>query len=335
MADMDSLSRLYDEARAEGGQLVVYAGGDAPEQAAMYTGGFTDRFPDIRIEVSVDLSKYHDGRIDAAHLRGDNRVDVVHLQTLHDFPYWKKQGMLLPFKPEGFEQLPDAFKDPDGAYYPLFVFAFSNVVDTKVIPADKAPREAADYLRPDLKGRIVLVYPHDDDAVLYQFEQIIAKHGIDWLERLQDQDVQWVRGSATPLQFIAAGKAAATFTSFYYLNPPASETMRMILPREDYFQSWYQVGGILASAPHPAAAKLYMSFRLSLQAQQSSAQWPARKDVSIPNWKSIWEYPNTNPAGFRDCMSDRARVERFRGIMEDIIGPVKGDNPTGVERLWR
>ena len=240
-----------------------------------------------------------------------------------------------PFKPEGFEQLPEAFKDPDGTYYPLFVFAFSNVVDTKVIPADKAPREAADYLRPDLKGRIVLVYPHDDDAVLYQFEQIIAKHGLDWLKRLQDQDVQWVRGSATPLQFIATGKAAVTFTSFYYLNPPATDTMRMILPREDYFQSWYQVGGILANAPHPAAAKLYMSFRLSLQAQLNSAQWPARKDVSIPNWKPIWEYPNTNPAGFRDFMSDRARVERFRGIMEDIIGPVKGDNPTGVKRLWR
>lgn len=147
--------------------------------------------------------------------------------------------------------------------------------------------------------------------------------------------MQWVRGSATPLQFIAAGKAAATFTSFYYLNPPASDTMRMILPREDYFQSWYQVGGILTNAPHPAAAKLYMSFRLSLQAQLNSAQWPAREDVSIPNWKPIWEYPNTNPAGFRDYMSDRARVERFRGIMEDIIGPVKGDNPTGVKRVWR
>ncbi len=36
-----------------------------------------------------------------------------------------------------------------------------------------------------------------------------------------------------------------------------------------------------------------------------------------------------------DCMSGRARVERFWGIMEDIIGPVVGENPTGVERLWR
>ena len=34
-------------------------------------------------------------------------------------------------------------------------------------------------------------------------------------------------------------------------------------------------------------------------------------------------------------MADRGRVERFRGVMEDIIGPVVGDNPTGVDRLWR
>lgn len=78
-----------------------------------------------------------------------------------------------------------------------------------------------------------------------------------------------------------------------------------------------------------------MSYRLSLQAQENSGQWPARKDVSVPNWKPIWEYPNTNPAGFRDFMADRARVERLRGVMEDIIGPVVGDNPTGVDRLWR
>lgn len=330
-----SLSDLYDAARAEGGKLVVYAGGDAPEQAAMYTSGFTEQFPEIDIEVSVDLSKYHDARIDAAHLRGDNRVDVVHLQTLHDYPYWKKQGWLLPFKPEGFDQLPDEFKDTDGTYYPLFVFAFSNVVDTKVIPAANAPREAADYLRPDLKGRIVLVYPHDDDAVLYQFEQIIAEQGLDWLLRLVKQDVQWVRGSATPLQYIAKGKAAATFTSFYYLNPPATDPMRMILPVKDYFQSWYQVGAILKAAPHPAAAKLYMSYRLSRTAQENSAQWPARADVAVPNWKPIRDYLNTNPAGFRDFMADRARVERLRGVMEDIIGPVVGENPTGVDRLWR
>ena len=334
-AENDNLAELYEEAKTEGGDLVVYAGGDAPEQAQMYTAGFSDQFPDINIEVTVDLSKFHNARIDAQHLRGDNRVDVAHLQTLNDYSHWKAQGLLLPYKPPGFEQLYQDHADPDGAYYPIFVFAFSNVVDTKVIPEDQAPREATDYLRPDLKDRIVLTYPHDDDAVLYQFDQIINKHGYKWLEQLLDQNPTWVRGTATPLAAIASGEAAATFTSFYYLNPPENDSLRFILPREDFFQAWFQAGAILDAAPHPAAAKLYMSYRLSTEAQQNSAQWPARRDIDIPGWNPIIDYPNTNPTGFRDFMHDRARVERLRGIMEDFIGPVQGDNPTGIDRHWR
>ncbi|MER5770275.1 ABC transporter substrate-binding protein [Streptomyces sp. NPDC001985] len=328
------LRELYERARAEGGGLVVYAGGDAPEQARMYTAGFSEMFPDIDIEVTVDLSKFHNARIDAQHIRGDNRVDVVHVQTVNDFPYWKRHGLLQPYRPDGLDQVDPDFVDPDGTYYALFVFAFSNVVDTEVIPEEQAPREATDYLRPDLKDRIVLTYPHDDDAVLFQFERIIAKHGYGWLEKLVAQNPLWVRGTATPLAVIGSGERAATFTSFYYLNPPAGDSMRFILPKEDFFQAWYQTGAILEDAPHPAAARLYMSYRLSRQAQQASAQWPARRDVQIPGWKPINQYRNTDPRGFREFMLDRARVERLRGIMEDFIGPVRGDNPTGVDRAW-
>jgi ABC-type Fe3+ transport system substrate-binding protein len=334
MSEEERLQELYEAARAEGGGLVVYAGGDAPEQAQMYTAGFSERFSEIDIEVTVDLSKFHDARIDAQHIRDDNRVDVAHLQTLNDYPYWKEQGLLEPFKPEGLDQVYPDYVDPDGAYYALFVFAFSNVVDTNVIPEEEAPREATDYLRPELKDRIVLTYPHDDDAVLYEFEQIIAKHGYGWLEQLLEQNPKWVRGTAEPLAVIGRGEAAATFTSSYYLNPPEGDPMRFILPEQDFFQAWFQTGAILKAAPHPAAAKLYMSYRLSRQAQEQSAQWPARRDVEIPGWKPIVDYPNTNPSGFREFMLDRARVERLRGIMEDFIGPVEGPNPTGVDRGW-
>ncbi|WP_049793268.1 hypothetical protein [Conexibacter woesei] len=133
---------------------------------------------------------------------------------------------------------------------------------------------------------------------------------------------------------IGAGEAAATFTSFYYLNPPAGDPMRFLLPHEDFFQAWFQAGAILEAAPHPAAAELYMSFRLSEPTQRASAQWPARRDVEIPAWRPIADYPNTDPSGFREFMLDRARVERLRGIMEEFIGPVEGPNPTGVDRRW-
>ncbi|BAJ27683.1 MULTISPECIES: substrate-binding domain-containing protein [Kitasatospora] len=329
-----AMAGLYEAAKDEGGRLVVYAGGDAPEQAGLYTAGFAERFPEIDVEVTVDLSKYHNARVDGLHLRGENRVDVVHLQTLHDFPHWKREGLLLPYRPLGAEHGDPAYADPDGTYCALFAFAFSNVVDTAVIPADRAPREAVDYLRPELKDRIVLTYPHDDDAVLYQFEQLIDRHGYGWLEKLQAQNPLWVRGTATPLAKIASGERAATFTSSYPLNPGAGDTLRFLPAREDFFQSWYQPGAILAAAPHPAAAKLYLSYRLSTEAQRASAQWPARTDITVPNWPALSAYANTSPAGFLAFMADRARVERLRGLLEDFIGPVEGPNPTGVDRLW-
>ncbi|GGZ14582.1 hypothetical protein GCM10010387_03390 [Streptomyces inusitatus] len=61
-------------------------------------------------------------------------MDVVHVQTVNDFPYWKERGLLRPFRPEGLDRVDPDFVDPDGTYYALFVFAFSNVVDTTVIP---------------------------------------------------------------------------------------------------------------------------------------------------------------------------------------------------------
>lgn len=331
MAERQSLDELHRLAKAEGGGLTVYAGGDSPAQAGIYTAGFSKRFPDIDIRLTVDLSKYHDARIDQQHLRGDVRADVVHLQTLHDYPHWKAQGWLLPFKAAGFEALPADLRDPDGHYYPILAYGFSNVVDTAQIPEKDAPREASDYLRPDLKGRIVLTYPHDDDAVLYQFEQIIKKNGWSWLDGLLKQQPQWVRGTQAPLEIVASGKKAATFTSFYYLKPEPDSAIRFLLPKNDFFQTWYQTAAILKAAKHPAAARLYISYLLSDEAQNAVPQWPSRLDIApTPGWKHPLEYANTSPVGFREFMSDRGRVERLKGIFEQWIGPVVGDNPTGV-----
>lgn len=189
-------------------------------------------------------------------------------------PHWKAQGWLAPFKAPGFEHLPSELRDPDGHYYPVLAYGFSNVVDTAQIPEDQAPREATDYLKPQLKDRLVFSYPHDDDAVLFQFEQMIRAHDWPWLEALLRQNPQWERGTQAPLEIVATGMKAATFTSFYYLKPEAGSSVRFLLPRDDFFQSWYQLGASLKAAPHPAAARLYMSFLLS---EESTAGAPVAR----------------------------------------------------------
>ncbi|WP_020560061.1 ABC transporter substrate-binding protein [Thiofilum flexile] len=321
---------LYRAAQAEGEPLLVWAGGDAKSQSLAYTAQFEQLFPDIPITVTVDLSKYHDAELDKRLLFGEEIPDVIHIQTVQNFPIWANDGVLQRYRPLGFEQVPAHFVDPDGYWTPIGVFQFAPTTDYAQLP--DAPIEYQDFLRPELKGKIVLTYPHDDDAVLYQFLQIIEQQGWSWFQHLMAQDIQWVRGTQTPLEVIKAGKAATTFTSYFPLVAPEGSSLKTTIPEHGYFQAWYQIGGILAEAKAPAAARLYLSYLLSKAHQNPAWTFPARTDVApLEGFKPISHYSNASPAGFAAFMADRGQVERWRFIFESLIGPVEGVNPNTLD----
>lgn len=94
-----TLDELYRAALAEGGKLVVYAGGDTPTQQDGTKAAFKARFPEMDLTLIVDYSKYHDVRVDNQFATDTLVPDVVQLQTLQDFDRWKQQGRLLRYRP--------------------------------------------------------------------------------------------------------------------------------------------------------------------------------------------------------------------------------------------
>lgn len=334
-SDWRSLDELYREALAERGRLVVYAGGDLPTAQVATENAFRQRFPGVEIRIVTDLSKYHDARIDQQLARRNLECDVTHLQTLQNFERWKNDGVLLRYKPIGWEAVFPEFKDRDGYFTAITVLAFSNYVNLSQIPEAQAPRDALDYLDPSLKGRLALVYPQDDDAVLFQFDRIVSAHGWGYMDRLMTQDVEWRRGTVPTRLHVAAGNKAATFNVSGPLVPPAGATSKFLLPRNDSFLSWPQTGAIFKDAKHKAAAKLYMSWLLDKQRIESNRfQWSVRMDVAPPpGWHPLSSY-NTDPTAFGRFMKDRARLERLRYQFEHLIGPVVGPNPAGVQGLY-
>ena len=109
--------------------------------------------------------------------------------------------------------------------------------------------------------------------------------------------------------------------------PVESANTRFVLPTHDPFLTWAQTGAIFKDAKHPAAAKLYISWTLSLPVASNPRQFPIRKDVAPPaGYKTIDQY-NTSPEDFRAFMRDRARVERLKSLFERLIGPVQGISP--------
>ncbi|AUR04122.1 2-aminoethylphosphonate ABC transporter substrate-binding protein [Phaeobacter inhibens] len=328
-----SLEELYAEAVAEGGELVIRAGGDKDDQADYYLDMFKERFPEINVTHSVDLSFYHASRYDNARNDADKSdvPDVIQLQTLHDYDYYAERGLLERYKPKNWEKVYPDYKDPHGNWVGLFGVAFTNVFNSDLINEDDAPRDALDYLDPALKGKVILTYPHTDDAVLYQFWNLKEQYGWEYLEQLVATEPTWVRGTSMPYVAIDNGWYGASFTTSWAFVPFEGSDTRLVLPEEDYFLTWFQTAAIPTDAKHKAAAKLYLNWMLSEEFQGKWLQFPVRMDVKSPDgYKSHLHY-NTSPADFHRFMLKRDQVERFRLQIEQLVGPAEGPAPLELD----
>ena len=86
---------------------------------------FTARFPEVGLNLTNDVSKYLDGRIDRAFYANDEYVDVAMLETLQDYTRWKAENRLLYYKPATWDDIVNGEKDLDGAYVPYELGKFS------------------------------------------------------------------------------------------------------------------------------------------------------------------------------------------------------------------
>ena len=112
--------------------------------------------------------------------------DVVQLQTTQDFIRWKEAGVLRLYKPSGFSKVHPGFKDPDGAWLAIAVYAFSYMYDDAL--GDQAPASPLELVDPRWKDAIASAYPHDDDAVLYLFRQYALTYGWTWVSQFAAQN---------------------------------------------------------------------------------------------------------------------------------------------------
>ncbi|MFC8202059.1 ABC transporter substrate-binding protein [Streptomyces sp. NPDC057298] len=324
-----TLDELYRAALAEGGKLVVYAGGDTPTQQDGTKAAFKARFPDIDLTLIVDYSKYQDVRVDNQFATGTLVPDVVQLQTLQDFDRWKGQGRLLCYKPAGFSKVYDRFKDPQGAWVATTALAFSFMYNTAAV-GSKTPLTPRDLVDPKWKGKIASAYPHDDDAVLYLFTLYAQKYGWDWVAKFAAQDVRFARGSNTPGDAVFGGQkviGVGTAGSAVSTSP-----VTFAIGAGHPFMAWGQRVAILKQAKNSTAAKLFLNWQLSKEMQNASFNgWSVRTDITPPaGLKPMWEYPDAHVDGFPRFMSDRAAVERWKQTFALYFGEVKGDPTPGV-----
>ncbi|KAE9052368.1 hypothetical protein PR003_g959 [Phytophthora rubi] len=272
-----SIEELYADAVAEGGNLVMYHGGDFKSQQDSLHEAFITAFPEINFTLIVDYSKYHNVRIDNQ-LETDTLVpDLVALQTLQDFPRWAQEGKLLEYKPANFSQLP-VRRDRAGRL--------------------RGPKSPADLVDSQWAGKIASTYPNDDDAVLFLYTRYVEKYGWNWVEDLANQNVTFRRGSNTASDLVTA-KDKVIGVGTYSEGTP---NVTFVTDGGNEYLAWGQRIAILNKAKHPAAAKLFMNWAISEEA-------------------NVDEFPK--------FMADRAAVEEWKQTFTLYIGEVQGEPTPG------
>ena len=321
-ARAQSLDAIYANAKTEGA-LTLYVGGPTAPWEAM-AKVFTQRYPGLTISISGGFSNVLDKRIDAQIAAGKLEVDAAILQTIADFVRWKTEGRLLEYKPAGFDAIDASFKDPDGAYWATMVNAVPYMYNSEKVAADDIPNSALDFLKPQFQGKIVTAYPADDDVTLWVFYHIVQKYGWGYMDKYMAAKPNFIQGHLGEQRSIGTGQNLVTFDSIYNIT---TVLKKQGMPVESHFAAddatpiWPLTGAIFKDAPHPNAAKLFLTWLLEPVQQIATGTWSGRGDVPPPDgYKPILSYQVAND--YREFLTNAPLVADLRKRFEGYSGPV-------------
>ena len=327
-AQAQPLDDLYAKAKAEGAFAFYVGGPTAPWEARAKI--FEDRYPGIKITIGGGFSNVLDKKIDQQLAAGKLEVDAAILQTIADFVRWKAEKRLLTFAPPGFDKMDAAFKDKDATFWATMVNVVPYMYNTEKVAAGDVPNSALDFLKPQFQGKIVTAYPADDDVTLWVFHHIVQKYGWSYMDKYMAAKPNFIQGHLGEQRSVASGQNLVTFDSILDIT---SELKRQGMPVDTHFPTvdalpiWPLSGAIFKDAPHPNAAKLFLSWLLEPEQQSKLPTWSPRSDVPPPaGYKPILSYEVAND--YRAFLTDQTEVVALRKRFESYSGPIV--NPGGV-----
>ena len=318
----ETLNQLYEKAKLEK-TLVFYSGGPAAPHENR-AKEFMQKYPGIAVSVTGGFSNVLNERIERQIADRKLEVDMAFFQTVQDFVTWKTQGKLLAFKPEGFDQILPNFRDEDGAYMALSANALTYAYNTARVRAEDAPKSAQDFLKPMFAGKVITVYPADDDATLWLFHKIVLRYGWDYMDKYMANKPNFIQGHLGQQRSIASGQNWVTFDSIFNITTVEKKAGK---PVESHFSTtdatpiWPLTGAIFKAAPHPNAAKLFLSWLMEPAQQVATGTWSSRRDVPPPaGFKPIFDYPVVND--YRSFLVNERELVALRKRFEGYTGPV-------------
>lgn len=232
-----------------------------PEIAKMFTAKYG-----IEVEILEARASEIRERIRTEHATGRVAGDVSYNGASTTF-LMQQQGLL-----QAHQGVPNRSK-LDGSFYqsdyqfPVYIQSYAILVNSKLVPPDRRPKRWTDLLDPKWQGKII----SDDLRALggggAMFSVTYKNLGRDFHEKLAAQKLHFTRAVRESPRRVARGEfqVAIPFAipdSLLHQGLP----LEVVLPEEGNPYITYDVA-VLKGAPHPNAARLFMNFFLTDEAQ--------------------------------------------------------------------
>ncbi len=212
-----------------------------------------------------------------------------------------REGLLQPYRPAWADAVPADSRDPGNLYFGAYRSMPVLVYNSAAVTAADAPKDWDDLLDPRWRGQVLIRDPLASGTMRTVFGMILARsvdetgspeRGFEWLRRLDGQTKQYVLNPALMIEQLTRQEGLVTvwdLTDILWQQKrgkplgfdfPASGTPVI----DDSI-------GLVAGARHPAAAKAFIDWVGSPEAERLAAdkafRLPARSDLSradLPAW---------------------------------------------------
>lgn len=278
-------------AAQEEGELTFY--GDANETSLQtWTQGFTEEYG-----ITVNILRLPGSELNqrfAQEMSADqHQADVFSIADRVSMQSAVDSGWIAEFTPENADLYP-ADQSSAGFFYPVQNGYFQTVAyNPTLLTADEIEKIKADPIKaagdPAFKGRVGVNMPQSSQqaaAFYYRFAEgdAAGEYGWDALQNIADNEPLFY-SSATLVQNLIAGEyAIAVALTDSLAGPQALQgaPLEFVYPKDT--TGGYFAVGVVEDAPHPNAARLFMDWATTPEANASYTEVtqtvPANSEVS-------------------------------------------------------
>lgn len=307
-----------EEMAKKEGKLIFYTSMDS--KTANTLGQNFEKKTGIKTEVFRSGTGKVLAKIEAEFAAGKSMWDVCQVSDMAPFIEWSRKGLIQKYKPKDFDKFFDFMKDAEG--YWLAVKSNTSVIaynTNKVNKAD-APKTWKDLLDPKWKGLVSMSNPYYAGTTAVNIACILELYGWDYYKALAKNKphIDNSHGALETMMISAERPLIAEQNNYSVLPDKAKgQPVGIVYPEEGVTLS-PGPAGILKQAPHPNAAKLFMDYICSKEAQEIIAAkyyYPGRVDIPAKGQPSLGELKFLFPKISWLIENKQEMVDNFDTIM--------------------